>query len=115
MTPDDARAALATAGIQSGDVVALGDGWASWTFEIDGGRIVQFARNAQVERGHERERAILPALAQHVSFAVPSLEVWDSRDGLPFHVYEKLPGAALTADTLDFAVVGRMLRELHSF
>ena len=30
-------------------------------------------------------------------------------------MYEKLPGAALTEDTLDFAAIGRMLRELHSF
>ena len=74
MTPDDARVALAAAGIAAHDVVAIGDGWASWTFELDGRRIVQFPRNASVARGHERERAILPALAEHVSFAVPALD-----------------------------------------
>jgi 8-oxo-dGTP diphosphatase len=115
MTPDDARTALAAVGIEANEVVAIGDGWASWTFEVDGHRIVQFPRNAVVARGHERERAILPALAEHVSFAVPSLSITGEWNGLPFHGYEKLSGSALSESTLDCAAVAAMLRELHSF
>ena len=116
MTPDDARAALAAAGIDADDVVALGDGWASWTFELDG------RSDRAVPARRERWRAVTNGSARSCPRSrstsrsrCPSLEWPGEWDGLPFHVYEKLPGAALTEDTLDFAAVGRMLRELHSF
>ena len=113
MTPDDARAALATVGSTPSVIEPVGDGWASWTFELDGILIAQFPRNDAVARGHARARRLLPELGRHVSFRVPQLNAVGEWRGLPFHVYEKLPGVALTEARLDD--VAAMLVGLHSF
>ncbi len=106
MTPDDARAALATIGLAPDVVGPIGDGWASWTFELDGTRIAQFPRDESAARGHRRARRVLPELAEHASFRVPQPDTVGEWRGLPFHVYEKLPGAGLTEDRLDDVAVG---------
>jgi aminoglycoside phosphotransferase (APT) family kinase protein/ADP-ribose pyrophosphatase YjhB (NUDIX family) len=115
MTPDDARAALATAGLTPSGVVPIGDGEASWTFELDGSRIAQFPRNELVARGHARARRLLPELAGHVSFAVPQPETVGEWNGLSFHVYKKVPGTPLSDGALSPEALAALLTELHSF
>lgn len=113
MTPDDARAALATVGLTPNTVVSVGNGEASWTFELDRTLIAQLPRNEVVAASHARARRLLPELARSVSFAVPQPDAVGEWQGLPFHVYEKPSGAALTEDRL--GDVAPMLCELHSF
>jgi 8-oxo-dGTP diphosphatase len=115
MTPDDARVALASVGLSARTVVPIGDGWASWTFDVDGEQIAQFPRNETVARGHARTRRLLPELARHVTFSVPVPTVVGEWDGRLFQVYDKLDGEPLRADTFDPAVVASMLGELHTF
>jgi aminoglycoside phosphotransferase (APT) family kinase protein/ADP-ribose pyrophosphatase YjhB (NUDIX family) len=115
MTPDDARAALATVGIDVGTVAVLGDGWASWTFELDGNRVAQFPRDDAVAAGHERARRLLPELAAHASFGVPIPRAVGSWDGRAFQVYDEVPGEALSHGVFDAAALADALRGLHSF
>jgi aminoglycoside phosphotransferase (APT) family kinase protein/8-oxo-dGTP pyrophosphatase MutT (NUDIX family) len=115
MTPDDVRAALATVGVDVGTVAALGDGWASWTFELDGTRVAQFPRDDAVAAGHEHARRLLPELAAHASFAVPIPRVVGSWDGRAFQAYDKVPGEALSRGVFDAATLADALRGLHSF
>lgn len=85
-------------------------GWASWTFELDGTHIVRFPRDAGIVEAMHREMRLLPVLAEHVSFRVP----------VPLHtaddwfVYEKIPGRPFRrGDDIDAALA--MIDELHSF
>ena len=111
MDADDARRALADRGLTYGRVEPVADqGWASWTFELDGRFIVRFPRNAEVVEGMHREMRLLPALAAHVSFRVPE-PVHTTDD---WFVYEKIPGRPFRrGDDLDAALA--MIDELHSF
>jgi aminoglycoside phosphotransferase (APT) family kinase protein/ADP-ribose pyrophosphatase YjhB (NUDIX family) len=115
MTEDEARAALRSAGVWCVDVRTIPGGWASWTFEADRRWIVRFPRDATVARGHERERRLLPELAAVASFAVPVPGVVGMHRGLPFHVYEKLPGHPLRPGELAPSDVAKVLASLHAF
>lgn len=111
MDVDAARRELERAGLRY-DVVAPVEeqGWASWTFELDGRFIVRFPRNDDIVVAMQREMQLLPALARHVSFRVPepihTTETW--------FVYEKIPGRPLRADD-DIDGARAMIAELHSF
>ena len=85
-------------------------GWASWTFELDGRFIVRFPRNAEVVEAMHREMRLLPALAERVSFRVP--EPVHAADD--WFVYEKIKGRAFRrGDDVDAALL--MIDELHAF
>ena len=89
MNAVEARAALAAVGLDYARVEPVAEqGWASWTFELDGTHIVRFPRNAEIVEAMHREMRVLPALAEHVSFRVPVPLVTT----LDWFVYEKIPG-----------------------
>jgi aminoglycoside 2''-phosphotransferase len=106
---NDARRALADAGMPASRVEPVGEqGWASWVFEVDDELIARFPRNEAIAAAHERERRLLPVLAEHVSFRIP----------IPLHpdvfVYERIPGRGFeTGDDVDAALT--MIAELHAF
>jgi aminoglycoside 2''-phosphotransferase len=108
---DDARRELGDAGLTFSRIEPVADqGWASWTFELDGRFIVRFPRDAEIVDAMHREMRLLPALAAHVSFRVPE-PVHVSDD---WYVYEKIPGRAFRrGDDLHAALA--MIDELHTF
>jgi aminoglycoside phosphotransferase (APT) family kinase protein len=114
--PDDVRRALRDAGVLAEQVRAVGDGWANWTFLVDDTLIVRFPRNPEVAQATRRELRILPAISDHVSFAVPVPTVEGEWAGHPFFGYEAIAGRPLhAADRSQAQALGRMLAELHSF
>lgn len=115
ITPHEAQVVLTGAGWEPTTLVAIPGGWASWTFEVDGTRIVQFPRDGDVAAGHERARRLLPELAQHLTFSVPVPRVLTEHRGLAVQYYDRIVGEPLRAETFDPRTVGAMLRELHSF
>ncbi len=119
-----ALAALRMVGLDATRATAIQGGWAFYTFTVDGvgdgdgGWIVRFARDDEIARAARRELALLPALAAHVSFAVPLPALRGTCGGLPFFGYRRIAGRGLRAGDASPAVlatIGRMLRELHDF
>lgn len=106
-----ARTRLREVGLSPAHVEPVAEqGWASWTFELDGELIVRFPRNDEIVRAMQREMRLLPELARHVSFRVPvpvhATDTW--------FVYERIPGRPLRAgDDVDGARA--MIAELHTF
>lgn len=116
MDSGEAREALDASGVEAGAVIPIGDGWANWTFLVDEHLIVRFPRNDEIANATRRELRLLPELAGHVSFAVPSPTVVGEWAGRPFFAYERIDGRPLGAsDGAAAADLGRMLAELHSF
>ena len=111
MDVDAARRELADGGLTFARVEPVAEqGWASWTFELDGTHIVRFPRNAEIVEAMHREMRLLPALAAHVSFRVPQ-PIHTADD---WFVYEKIPGRPIApGDDVDAALT--MIDELHSF
>ena len=105
------RRALDAKGVTFARVEPVAEqGWASWTFELDGTHIVRFARNGEIVEAMHREMRLLPALAAHVSFRVPE-PVHTTAD---WFVYEKIPGRPFRhGDDVDAALA--MIDELHTF
>jgi aminoglycoside phosphotransferase (APT) family kinase protein len=99
-------------------VRAIGHGWGSWTFEVDGRYVARFPRSAEVGRRTQAELTLLPRLGAAVGFAVPSVRWLGTADGIPFVVYEMIRGHALSVADLAahpqlvHAVAGA-LRQLH--
>ena len=85
-------------------------GWASWTYVVDGRFVARFPRNDDIVAAMHREMRLLPALAAHVSFRVP----------LPVHatdewfVYELIRGRGFEVGD-DVASAMSAIDELHSF
>jgi len=94
--------------------VPIHGGWASWTFDVGGDRILRVARNAEIAAAHRREERLLPELARHVDFAVPVPATVGEFDGHTYMLYPRLPGRAIGAGDRVGDVAG-MLRRLHSF
>lgn len=116
MDSSEARRALHSAGFEAGAAIPIGDGWANWTFLIDEHLVVRFPRNDEIAEATRRELALLPELAHHVSFAVPSPAIVGEWAGSPFFAYEQIDGRPLGASNGAVAVdLGRMLADLHSF
>jgi aminoglycoside phosphotransferase (APT) family kinase protein len=109
VSTSDAVARLRAAGVSCSSAAEIEGGWASWTFLVDGGLIARFPRNAEIAAAHVRERALLPALAAHVSFRVP--EPFDVDD---VFVYERIDGRPLQVDD-DIDAALAMIDELHTF
>ena len=98
------------------EVSPIGEGWANWTFLVDGTLIVRFPRNAEIADATRRELRLLPELGRHVSFAVPIPKMVGEWAGQPFFAYEHIKGRPLSPDDLSIATaIGRLLEELHSF
>ncbi|HYD09167.1 MAG TPA: aminoglycoside phosphotransferase family protein [Acidimicrobiales bacterium] len=109
VSTSDAVARLRAAGVRCSSAEPIEGGWASWTFLVDGALIARFPRNGSVAAAHQRERALLPALARHMSFRVP--EPFDVPD---VFVYERIEGRPFRAgDDVDAALA--MIHELHTF
>lgn len=114
MRADAARAFLAELGIEDTTVTPITGGWASWTFETGGGRILRIARNAEIDAAHRREARLLPELARELDFAVPAPSHFGVHDGLTYMVYPKLPGRDLRPGD-DLEPLAAMLAGLHGF
>lgn len=109
----DPSALLAHLGVTDRPVPING-GWASWTFDLGGTRILRVARDAEIAAAHRREECLLPELAGHVDFAVPVPTAVGEFEGRTYMLYPRLPGRALTVGDRLGEVAG-MLRSLHSF
>lgn len=115
---NEAMAALQSVDIASTRVTPILGGWAYWTFDVDAHHIARFPRNDEIAAAAHRELALLPALAEEVSFMVPDPShkgIWVDR---PFMVYPRIPGRALTRSHRSPELLGRlkdMLAELHQF
>lgn len=95
-------------------------GFGSTVAETADGVVVRVARTARAAAGHEREAALLPAIAPRLPVLIPDPR-WrlPPDDELPFGAiaYAKLPGAPLAPAAADDAVaadVGAFLRALHA-
>lgn len=110
-TSRSARSLLRDAGLSCSVVSPVAEqGWASWTYVVDGRWIARFPRNDEISDATRRELRLLPALARHVSFRVPEPVVW----GDDWFAYELIPGRGLRAgDDIDAAL--EMIDELHTF
>lgn len=116
MRQDEVRRALDRVGLSSDVLRPIGEGWANWTYLIDGQMIVRFPRNDEVAQATRRELCLLPALQDHVSFEVPVPTVVGSWAGRPFFGYTLIEGRPLCgADQALAPALGEMLAELHDF
>lgn len=98
----DATAALErVTGAPPRSVRQIHGGWASFTFEMDERYIARFPRTASVARCTLAELDLLPGLASRVDFSVPAVRWRGTREGLPFFVYESIPGRGLTIQDVD--------------
>lgn len=113
---DEVRQALRDTGLDAREVNPIGDGWANWTFLIDGTLIVRFPRSSEIADATRRELRLLPELARHLSFAVPNPKIVGEWAGQPFFAYERIGGRPLGPEDRSIATaLGLMLDELHSF
>lgn len=116
----DATAALErVAGAPPRSVRQIHGGWASFTFEMDERYIARFPRTASVAQCTQAELDLLPELAPRVDFSVPAVRWRGTREGLPFFVYESIPGRGLTSQDVDqypglVQELAAALRQLHS-
>jgi aminoglycoside phosphotransferase (APT) family kinase protein len=105
-------------------VEPLGEGWDGVVFLVNGTWAFRFPKRAEVEAGHDRERALLAALAPRLPLAVPEAQYLGAPSAafpLRFSGYRLLAG--VTADVApqpgDVAEVGRefgrFLRAVHDF
>ena len=116
MTETSARCALAGTALGAGEVVGpVGEGWFSWTFEVDSEWMVRFPRDDAVATRHAKEQRLLPSLAARADFAVPVPQVLGSWAGRPFSCYRKLPGRPAQVDDLAPEQLAGLLRSLHAF
>lgn len=118
MDDHDVRRALARVGLAPASVRPIEGGWANWTFDLDGERIVRFPRNDSVALATMRELHLLPALAPTLSYPVPSPTHVGRWRGRPFFAYDRIEGTPLVATTspADLAErMGRAVAEIHAF
>lgn len=103
----------------------LAEGWEFWAFEV-GGYVVRFPKSEVSVPALRLERALLPAMAEHLPVAVPRIDVWGEKgpNWAPFAGHRKLPGAhvwpngdaPLGRPSTDFGrQLGVLIRELHAF
>jgi aminoglycoside phosphotransferase (APT) family kinase protein len=114
----DVRRALARVGLAPELVRPIEGGWANFTFDLDGERIVRFPRNDSVALATQRELHLLPALAPTLSYPVPVPTHVGRWRGRPFFAYDRIEGTPLTAlpAPADLAErMGRVVAELHAF
>lgn len=112
----DAKRVVAALGLD-GDVRQAEQGCSHHTFEVTPGWMFRFARDEAVAASLHREIAMLPVIARHVSFAVPTFEHVGTHDDLPFVGYRRIAGRELSLQALErggHAPLGNALRELHS-
>ena len=118
MEEREAIRALGSVGLRPRHALAIPGGCAYWTFDVDGARIARFPRNRDVAESTHRELALLPELAEKLSFAIPDPThdgVWQ---GQPFFVYRRILGRPLEPDDATVEILdalGAMLGELHEF
>ena len=117
MTPAQVRSALRRVGLEPERIRAVPGGWANWTFELDGERIVRFPRTDAVALATHRELVLLPELASSVSFSIPEPERVASLGDRPFFTYRRIAGRPLSSGGAPgvAAALGSMLAELHAF
>jgi hypothetical protein len=97
----------------------LGEGFGSLVVETTGGVVFRVARHAAAQRGHRRERLILPIVRRAIAdLRVPRFEFWlESSAAFPFGVvgYVKLPGRPLAPDDLDRESFDRLAGQVAGF
>ncbi|HEX6844435.1 MAG TPA: phosphotransferase [Actinomycetota bacterium] len=92
----------------------LGDGWTSFTYEVNGEWIVQLPRDDRAAERLRMQATLLPELAREVSALVPVPE--SARDGPPALRYRRLDGHPADASLDGYwpERLGRFLYDLHS-
>lgn len=106
----------------------ISGGWSFWTFRLGSDHVVRFPKDDAVARGLEREVALLPELAERVSFRVPlpvavgrhqgrpfAVQPWI--DGRPIAAHDVVAGAAPSPEHAGArrARVAEVLAQLHGF
>ena len=112
-------------------IAFLSEGWEVWAFTA-GDHVFRFPKNENSVGSLNMDRALLPALGEHLSVPVPRIDIWgdEGPNGAPFAGHVMLAGApvwptwvrasqsmlsARTTPAPDFGRdFGRLLRELHS-
>lgn len=118
MDEPTALAALRSVGLPAARATPIIGGWSFWTFDVDGTWIARFARDGEIAEAAQRELTLLPELAEHLSFRVPRPTHRGTWLDLPFFVYRRIPGRALSASDASpeaLHMLRQMLAELHGF
>jgi aminoglycoside 2''-phosphotransferase len=118
-TADVLQALADIDGLAVQSVRQIRGGWASWTFVVNDRLIVRFPRTAEIAASIAAELRLLPRLASLVDFAVPQIRWSGVHNGLPYFVYEAIPGRPLQSADLDARLaladdIARSLQSLHS-
>ena len=99
------------------EVTLVSEGWDYVVFRVDGEWAFRFPRREVVVPGTEREIAVLPAIAERLSIAVPA-PVFIGRPGddfpWPFYGARYLDGVEATGNPVDPVALGAVLRALHA-
>ncbi len=103
-------------------------GWSFWTFRLGTDHVVRFPKDEAVARRLEREVALLPELAERVSFRVPVPVAVGRHEGRPFAVHPWIEGRPIAAQDVVSgtapspehagdrrARVAEVLAQLHGF
>jgi aminoglycoside phosphotransferase (APT) family kinase protein len=92
-----------------------GDGWASFTYRLNGERIVQIPRTAYAAEALRKQIGVLPELTREVSARVPFPELSSLGDP-PVMIYERIEGRPCDSvhDGIWPERLGRFLYDLHS-
>ena len=99
------------------EVALVSEGWDYAVFRVDCEWAFRFPRREVVVPGTEREIAVLPAIAERLSIAVPA-PVFVGRPGddfpWPFYGARYLDGVEATGHPVDPVALGVALRALHA-
>lgn len=113
------RTALASQVVGLGDpgpLRFLGFGFHSYVVETERGIVFRIARSAEARARHEREAALLPRIAPHMTTAIP-VPIWEAgpSSAIPFGAfgYERIAGVA--PEAADIAQSARMVDDLARF
>lgn len=120
MTSAEARRAVSRLdGLAPRSVEPLGQGWAYWTFEVDGAWVFRFPRTAAIARAADKELRLLPVLAAVLDVPVPRPSWRGEHRGRPYFGYRKIVGRHPTrrdarAGAPLLRDLGRSLARLHA-
>lgn len=121
VTLDEARRAVRGCGLDADDLRIVASGWDNTIVLVDGVWVFRFPRREIALPGIDREIALLPRLAPHLSLPVPVPEHVGVYGDPPWRFWgaRRLAGTEMAvsphADRLAVAgAIGRFLRELHA-
>ncbi len=107
--------------VEPKSIVRIESGWDSWIFDVDDRYIFRVPRRPEIALQQQKEIALLPFLAAHLSIRVPDSEfICQPGEAYPYGFigYPKIPGAPLHPSLPGISEIagqiGRFLGELRS-